>query len=104
MFNRKRKASKRVTVTPNGYSYFPRKHIETQVTELGLFEGCEHLREHFDSDCFTDIVMAADMKDLVPVVTLLPFREAYDVFEGRALLSKLDVNRDDAGDDAENDS
>lgn len=104
MFKKRRKAAGQIHVTPKGHAYFTRKHIEEQVDKLGLFEGCERLRKYFDSDRVTDIVMAADMKDLVPVVALLPFREAHEVFEGRALLAKLDVDGDDAGDDAEDDA
>ena len=101
---RKKKKPVRFEIASKGYAYFPRRYIEDQVDALGLFEGCGHLRKSFDSDCMTDIVMAAQMKSLVPVVAFLSRKEAFEVFEGRALLSKFDIDRDDAGNDAEGDS
>lgn len=103
LFNKKKKLV-RFNITPKGFAYFPRRYIEDQVDSLNLFEGCERLRKNFDSDCMTDIVMAAQMKSLVPVVAFLSHKEAFEVFDGKALLSKFDIYRDDAGDDAEDNS
>lgn len=103
MFGIKKKSDYHgIKITPKGYAYFTKKHIIDQFEELGMIETKQEALL-FEPEQITDIVMIAQRKDMIPVVTFLPWENAHKVFEGVSMLISVDVHEDicnDGGDDA----